>query len=154
MVKKDKEIPWQNPLPIYTTIMNEELKQKLANFGSTLIDQLENGAIWAKDQSGKLAEEIVGLYIVENITYLIIGVAIVGVLVFFGNYCKKAKNDREKHDNCAREFFSAFHVICFVASLLVGITFSSVYVPRIVKGCIAPRVVILEKLQDFVNASK
>lgn len=134
--------------------MNEELKQKLANFGSTLIDQLENGAIWAKDQTGKLAEEIVGLYIVENITSLIIGVVIVCVLVFFGNYCKKAKNDREKHGGVTREFFSAFHVICFAAALLIGIIFSSIRVPRIVKGYVAPRVVILEKLQDFVNASK
>lgn len=131
--------------------MNEELKQKFVTFGTSLIEQLESGAIWAKDQTGKLAEEIVGLYIVENITYLILGFAIVSVLVFFANYCKKAKNDREQHGQCSRDFFATFHVICFVVALIVGISFSCVRIPRIVKGYVAPRVVILEKLQEFVK---
>lgn len=127
--------------------MNPEIQEKLAKLSEDLIESVKSGAEWTTNQAGLLFKEIVYYHIAEHICYLFIGIMMTAALVFVGALLKKASKNQENSSD--REMLGILKNVCFILSVIPIIAFSAVNVPEILKGIYAPRLVLIEKLQEI-----
>jgi len=128
--------------------MNEELKAKLNEMSLSLIEQIQNGAAWAGEQTNLFVQELIYLHILENSIQFAAFLSLSIMLLVFALYLKKLANKTEDDDDKIGYYFGIF--LSLFGSLLIFIPNAIYNGTDICKGIWAPRVVIVEKLKSLL----
>lgn len=125
--------------------MDEELKQRLTKYLDTLEDSLAKGADWTAEQAPLIVQEYLAWeFWIHTIGGVLCGVGIVISLIMLVLGIKKLAADSLSNAGFSLVLVSS----CLLVLSFVGVCANS---HDALKVSIAPRVVILEKVQEFVK---
>lgn len=126
-------------------IMNEELKQKLIENSSDLLDFLKESGKFAKEQAPILLQEILTFEILDSVGWIAIAFAAPMVLL----WCARKVNNSDG-DFIPRDFSGVLGLFaCIAAALGVVIVVFQVY--DILKVIFAPRLFLLNYVAGMLN---
>lgn len=131
--------------------MNEELQKKLEALGSDLIDKVQSGAIWATEQTAQFIKEFVAVHIIEHSIYFVLWLIPCVVLFWLLHRANKHIKQLKEKDLYFKDSDDVVNVLrhfCVPAATIILCMNCANNLTEIAKGIWAPRVVLIEKLND------
>lgn len=136
--------------------MDEQLKQKLSESATNIIESIEKGIDWTTGQAPIVAQEYLKLYIFGAWFDLVLALLLSILAFFICGFCykhlkKKYKENEEKGYykgyNCEGYQFTT--IACFIILFATLFWFAPSSITKIYKGYNAPRIVVLEGIKGL-----